>query len=111
MQRYQFIPISVIEIDNESVIKNIYRVYKTIYDVSLICRDTRVALPKPLKPEQNLLPCKKRLCNLLLQDVCFQRLTLLLPIVQPLFGSWYNDSLFDCRYDIFDWFINILENL
>ena len=36
-----------------------------------------------LKPEQNLLPCKKRLCNLLLQDVCFQRLTLLLPIVQP----------------------------
>ena len=36
MQRYQFIPVSVIEIDNESVIKNIYRVYKTIYDVSLI---------------------------------------------------------------------------
>ena len=71
-------PVSVIEIDNESVIKNIYRVYKTIYDVSLICRDTRVALPEPLKPEQNLLPCKKRLCDLLLQDVCLQRLTLLL---------------------------------
>ena len=109
MQRYQFIPVSVIEIDNESVIKNIYRVYKTIYDVLLICRVTQVALPEPLKPEQKLFPCKKRLCNLLLQDVCFQRLTLFFQFVQPLPGSWCNDSLFDCRYDIFDPFIDVFQ--
>mgnify|MGYP001728469556 FL=1 len=78
MQRYQFISVSVIEVDDQMVIEDVDGIDKTIYDFLLICRITRIALPEPLKPEQNLLPCKKRLCDLLLQDVCLQRLTLLL---------------------------------